>query len=129
MKVWKLLTNQHNCTVLPAKSFAVALFLMSCIQKDYLFPKIEGIRFNIKFCHILLVYTDPCSPFVVSNILVAAKRLPVHKNRKKTYHHRTFKVVVSKTSPKIRWPIGVTAKPKSYGKTKKPRQNKKATAK
>ena len=83
MKVWKLLTNQHNCTVLPAKSLAVALFLMSCIQKDYLFPKIEWIRFNIKFCHKHSGYTDPCSPFVVFNILVAAKRLPVHKTRKK----------------------------------------------
>ena len=30
---------------------------------------------------------------------------------------------------KLQWSIGVTAKPKSYGKTKKPRQNKKATAK
>ena len=29
----------------------------------------------------------------------------------------------------LRWPIGVTAKPKSYGKTKKRRQNKKATTK
>ena len=29
----------------------------------------------------------------------------------------------------LRWPIGVTAKPKSYGKTKNPWRNKKATAK
>ena len=29
----------------------------------------------------------------------------------------------------VRWPVGVTTKPKSYGKTKKSRQNKKATAK
>ena len=100
MKVWKFLTNQHNCTVLPAKSFAVALFLMSCIQKDYLFPKIEGIRFNIKFCHKLLVYTDPCSPFVVSNILVAAKRLPVHKTRKKPITTEHLKLLYQKLALK-----------------------------
>ena len=56
---------------------------MNCMQKDYSFPKIECICFAIKFYHKLLDYTDPCSPFVASSSLEAAKRLSVHKTRKK----------------------------------------------
>ena len=36
-----------------------------------------------KFYHKLLGFTDCCAPFVVSSILEAAKRLSVHKTRKK----------------------------------------------
>ena len=82
-KEWKLWAKQHNFTTLPANSFTVALFLMNCIQKDYSFPKIEGIYFAIKFYHKFLGYTDPSIPFVVSTILEAAERLSVHKTRKK----------------------------------------------
>ena len=74
-------TQLYNRTS-SAKSFTVALFLMNCIQKDCSFLKIEGIYFAIKFYHKLLVYTDPCCPFVVYSILEAAKRLSVHKTRK-----------------------------------------------
>ena len=73
---------------------------MNCIQKDCSFLKIEGIYFAVKFYPKLLGYTDPCCPFVVCSILEAAKRLSVHKTRKKTYHHRKFRVIVSKTSRK-----------------------------
>ena len=56
---------------------------MNCIQNYYSFPKIEGIYVTIKFYYKLLGYTDPCSPVVVPSILEAAKRLSVHKTRKK----------------------------------------------
>ena len=46
---------------------------MNFMQKDYSFPKIEGIYFSTKFYHKLLGYT----------ILEAAERLSVHKTRKK----------------------------------------------
>ena len=56
---------------------------MNCIQKDYSFPKIEGIYFAIVFGHKLVAYTVSCSPFVVSSILEVAKTSSVHKTRKK----------------------------------------------
>ena len=56
---------------------------MNCIQKDYSFPKTEGIDFAIVFGHKRLGYTVSCPPFVVSSILEVAKSSSVHKARKK----------------------------------------------
>ena len=42
-----------------SQSFTVTLSSMNRIQKNYSFPKIEGIHFAIKFYHKFLGYTYP----------------------------------------------------------------------
>ena len=81
-KLWEPYAKQHNFTTLPTKNFTVALFFINCIQKDYSFLKTEGIDFATKFCH-KLGPLDPCSPFVVSSILVVAKKSSVRKTGKR----------------------------------------------
>ena len=70
--------GQGNTTVRPyhLKVLLWRYSLMNSMQKDYPFPKIEGIYFTIKIYHKLLVYTDPCSPFVVSSNCPLDKNTP-----------------------------------------------------
>ena len=70
----------HNLT---SQKFYCDVTLNELYTKGLFIPKIEGKYFTITIYHKLLRYTNLCAPFVVSSIFEAAKRLSVHKTRKK----------------------------------------------
>ena len=74
--------NRHLHNLTSQKSYC-DVTLNELYTKGRLVPKNRRYMNCYKFYHKLLGFTDFCAPFVVSSILEAAKRLSVHKTRKK----------------------------------------------
>ncbi len=81
---WNKWYHAHpEINVLPVRGFHLATFIVSVIQSNGRFEKIEGVYNGLNWIHSMLGFTNPCTSSIVQSLKEVAKRLLSRPVRKK----------------------------------------------